>query len=271
MAVGSPDQIPWPEQRRHFALDPDQHRRRPDQARLCPGDQTGRGKRRCVRAEGHYLSAQAMIAAPVGGMVWPVGYIEGATLWSVRCFWRRKKPPMGWTMDRLKSAAEARRSLDRIRAPYRPTFPRRPPRGWIRAIRDAFGMSAGQLGAQMAVTQPTVQKPERSEQGGAIQLNSLRRAASPRRWTASWSTCSCPASLWSGSMRRLPATSPAGSLGRSAIPWRLRTRRSSMPTRMTVCDASSKTNWIPAKFGRRELGRRGPARRQCRRYESLAG
>jgi predicted DNA-binding mobile mystery protein A len=80
-------------------------------------------------------------------------------------------------MDRRKSAAEARRSLDRVLAPYRALSPRRPPRGWIRAIRDAFGMTAGQLGARMGVTQPTVQKLERSEQEGTIQLNSLRRVA----------------------------------------------------------------------------------------------
>ena len=80
-------------------------------------------------------------------------------------------------MDRRKSAAEARRSLDRVLAPYRALTHRRPPRGWARAIRDAFGMTAGQLGARMGVTQPTVQKLERSEQEDTIQLGSLRRLA----------------------------------------------------------------------------------------------
>ena len=80
-------------------------------------------------------------------------------------------------MDRRKSAAEARRSLDRVLAPYRALTHRRPSKGWIRAIRDAFGMTAGQLGARMGITQPTVQKLERSEQEGTIQLSSLRRAA----------------------------------------------------------------------------------------------
>jgi predicted DNA-binding mobile mystery protein A len=80
-------------------------------------------------------------------------------------------------VDRRKSAAEARRSLDRVLAPYRALTHRRPSRGWVRAIRDAFGMTAGQLGSRMGVTQPTVQKLERSEQEGTIQLNSLRRVA----------------------------------------------------------------------------------------------
>ena len=80
-------------------------------------------------------------------------------------------------MDRRKSAAEARRALDRVLSPYRALTHHRPPRGWARAIRDAFGMTAGQLGARMGVTQPTIQKLERSEQEGTIQLGSLRRLA----------------------------------------------------------------------------------------------
>jgi predicted DNA-binding mobile mystery protein A len=80
-------------------------------------------------------------------------------------------------MNRRQSAAAARRALDRVLAPYRTLNPRRPPHGWARAIRDAFGMTASQLGARMGVTQPTIQKLERSEQEGTIQLSSLRRLA----------------------------------------------------------------------------------------------
>jgi len=80
-------------------------------------------------------------------------------------------------MNRRKSAAEARRALDRALSPYRALTQNRPPRGWARAIRDAFGMTAGQLGVRMGVTQPTIQKLERSEQQGTIQLASLRRLA----------------------------------------------------------------------------------------------
>ena len=75
-------------------------------------------------------------------------------------------------MDRSKTAAEARRSLDRVLAPYRALNTRRPPRGWIRAIREAFGMTGGQLGRRLGVSQSTVQKLERSEQEGTIQLAS---------------------------------------------------------------------------------------------------
>jgi predicted DNA-binding mobile mystery protein A len=80
-------------------------------------------------------------------------------------------------MDRRKSSAEARRSLDRLLAPYRALNSARPARGWIRAIRDALGMTAQQLGGRLGVSQPTVHKLERSEQEGTIQLSSLRRVA----------------------------------------------------------------------------------------------
>lgn len=80
-------------------------------------------------------------------------------------------------MNRRQSAAVGRRSLDRILLPYRQAATSRPPKGWIRAIRDALGMTAEQLGERMHITQPSVQRLELSEAEGAIQLNTLRRAA----------------------------------------------------------------------------------------------
>lgn len=80
-------------------------------------------------------------------------------------------------MKRRETAAEARRSLDRTLAPLRKLPRRRPPRGWIRALRDALGMTAQQLGARMQITQPSVQRLELSEAEGTIQLNTLRRVA----------------------------------------------------------------------------------------------
>jgi predicted DNA-binding mobile mystery protein A len=80
-------------------------------------------------------------------------------------------------MDRRQSAAEARRSLDRTLAPLLKLPRRRPQRGWVRAIRDALGMTAEQLGDRIGVTQSTVQRLETSESADTIQLNSLRRLA----------------------------------------------------------------------------------------------
>ena len=52
-----------------------------------------------------------------------------------------------------------------------------PPRGWIRAIRDALGMSGSQLGQRIGITAQSVQNLEASEANGTVQLNTLRKAA----------------------------------------------------------------------------------------------
>src|SRR5487761_199273 len=52
-----------------------------------------------------------------------------------------------------------------------------PTRGWIKAIREALGMSSEQLAKRLGVKQPTVAAIERSETRGTIELATLRRAA----------------------------------------------------------------------------------------------
>jgi predicted DNA-binding mobile mystery protein A len=52
-----------------------------------------------------------------------------------------------------------------------------PPKGWIRAIRDALGMSGPQLGQRMGVKAQSVADIEKSEAAGTIQLKTLRRVA----------------------------------------------------------------------------------------------
>ena len=52
-----------------------------------------------------------------------------------------------------------------------------PPRGWIRAIRDALGMTAADLGRRMGVSQAAVAQFEKAEKDGSITLKSLRSAA----------------------------------------------------------------------------------------------
>ena len=53
----------------------------------------------------------------------------------------------------------------------------RPHKGWIRAIRDALGMSSRELAARMGVSQTTIPDIERSEQRLTIKLHTLQRAA----------------------------------------------------------------------------------------------
>ena len=54
---------------------------------------------------------------------------------------------------------------------------RAPPKGWIRAIRDALGMTGVQYAARLKIRPQSVEALERSEATGAIQLKTLRRAA----------------------------------------------------------------------------------------------
>jgi predicted DNA-binding mobile mystery protein A len=53
----------------------------------------------------------------------------------------------------------------------------RPARGWVRAIRDALGMTTKQLGKRMGVSQPRIVMLEKAEATGNITLESLERAA----------------------------------------------------------------------------------------------
>lgn len=53
----------------------------------------------------------------------------------------------------------------------------RPPRGWVKAIREALGMTTRQLGERIGVSQPRAVTIEKAEVDGSITLASLERAA----------------------------------------------------------------------------------------------
>jgi predicted DNA-binding mobile mystery protein A len=53
----------------------------------------------------------------------------------------------------------------------------RPPRGWVRAIREALGMSAAVLAGRLGTTAGAVTRLEQSEAADRIRLDTLRRAA----------------------------------------------------------------------------------------------
>jgi predicted DNA-binding mobile mystery protein A len=53
----------------------------------------------------------------------------------------------------------------------------RPPKGWLRAIRDALGMTSAQLAHRIGIAQPSVVELEQSEARGAITLKTLERTA----------------------------------------------------------------------------------------------
>ncbi|WP_336518344.1 mobile mystery protein A [Pollutibacter soli] len=52
-----------------------------------------------------------------------------------------------------------------------------PPSGWLKAIREALGISLDQLGRKLSITKQSVTEIEERERNGTITLKSLREAA----------------------------------------------------------------------------------------------
>jgi predicted DNA-binding mobile mystery protein A len=72
----------------------------------------------------------------------------------------------------------ARWALDVQLKPLRGMEPLiRPDRGWIRAIREAIGMTTGQFAHRLGVSQPRVAALEKAEANEVVTLKSLRQAA----------------------------------------------------------------------------------------------
>ncbi len=72
----------------------------------------------------------------------------------------------------------ARKTLDDRLLPLKPVDRLAPPpKGWVRAIRDALGMSGTQFAARLGVTWQSMDDLEKSEASGTIRLETLRKAA----------------------------------------------------------------------------------------------
>ena len=81
-------------------------------------------------------------------------------------------------MKIARITAQSRARLDERLTQFGPAERYRPPnRGWIRAIREALGMSTAQLAKRLGVRQPSIVDLERSEEKGSIELATLRRVA----------------------------------------------------------------------------------------------
>jgi len=77
-----------------------------------------------------------------------------------------------------KSRNIARKQLDQRLQAFAGLKKTHPPmRGWIRAIRDALGMTAEQLARRMGVQRQRVHALEKGEVAGTATINSVRRAA----------------------------------------------------------------------------------------------
>ncbi len=71
----------------------------------------------------------------------------------------------------------ALRQLDETLAQWRTLPDSRPALGWLRAIREALGMTTRQLAKSVGVTQAAVVDAERAESRGGITLATLQRYA----------------------------------------------------------------------------------------------
>jgi predicted DNA-binding mobile mystery protein A len=81
-------------------------------------------------------------------------------------------------MLRSRLNSRSRYILDRRLRGFGGTVQFAPPvRGWIKAVREALGMTTEQLARRLGVKQPSVVGLEQSEAKGTIELATLRRAA----------------------------------------------------------------------------------------------
>jgi predicted DNA-binding mobile mystery protein A len=81
-------------------------------------------------------------------------------------------------MHSPRITSQSRQALDKMFELMRPLDPFKPPvYGWIKAIREALGMSSAQLAKHLKIKQPTLTALEQSELKGTIRLGTLRRVA----------------------------------------------------------------------------------------------
>lgn len=79
---------------------------------------------------------------------------------------------------RYETLADARALLDEKFRTFRPTSKfTPPPKGWVRTIRRAIGMTSLQLAIRLGQSQPRVADIEKRERDGALTIRTLRRVA----------------------------------------------------------------------------------------------
>lgn len=77
----------------------------------------------------------------------------------------------------MKQAQLARKHLDRKLSPLRSLELSPPPRGWLRAMREALGMTGAQLAARLRVVPSRISALEKAEVTGGTTLKTMREAA----------------------------------------------------------------------------------------------
>ena len=81
-------------------------------------------------------------------------------------------------MKKARLAGQSRAQLDGRFEAFGPATRYSPPvRGWIKAVREALGMTTAQLAKRLGMKQPSVVAIEQSEAKSTIELATLRRVA----------------------------------------------------------------------------------------------
>lgn len=70
-----------------------------------------------------------------------------------------------------------RQQLDKTLASLKTANTQVPVKGWIRAIREAMGMSGKQLAQRLGVSQPRIPRLEQDELTGSVTLKSMQQVA----------------------------------------------------------------------------------------------
>lgn len=71
-----------------------------------------------------------------------------------------------------------RQQLDKTLSAYAVLTDNVPPvKGWLRAVREALGMSGTQFAQRLKVSQPRIPRLEQDEVSGVVSLNTMRQAA----------------------------------------------------------------------------------------------
>lgn len=79
---------------------------------------------------------------------------------------------------RRKNKHIVRQQLDKALGLFGPAKSIQPPvKGWIRAVREAIGMSGKQLAQRLKVSQPRIPKLEQDELASAVTLKTMRQVA----------------------------------------------------------------------------------------------
>jgi len=80
--------------------------------------------------------------------------------------------------DKARTTALARKHLDNRLNPLQGSEVfTRPPKGWLRAVRDALGMTTRQFALRLGVSQVAMRSLETNEARDSITLGKLRKAA----------------------------------------------------------------------------------------------